>query len=174
MALTQASAFLCEISSTQELQQRLNDEGADLIQVAADAGFALEANDLESLNKIGTLVSKGSNELKNFLELAAKDPELQHSLSQPGCDPIALASCHGINLDKNELETLTTAISGDAVAELSDEELGQVTGGAIIEALLLPVTVSLQVAAGMVIIGGALAAAGAIAGIGYLAYKASK
>ena len=130
MSTAQLSEFLKAVNSNPELAQTLQSEGANPIEIAYQAGYSIDQNDLIILKTSVNALENSSPELHSFLQVLAQRPELQTRLQQPGNDPLAIANELGIKLSEDELSKLLP----EAV-ELDDAALDQVVGGTFLAEL---------------------------------------
>lgn len=129
MTVTQLGDFLSAASNNTELQKALQAEGSNPIEIARQAGYLINQNDLDQLTFTLKLWDNSSPQLRAFIEALAQSPELQNRLQQPGCDPKAMAAELGLELSSEDLAQFSPE-----VIELDDDALSQVTGGAVVEA----------------------------------------
>ena len=172
MSTAQLSEFLKAVNSNPELAQTLQSEGANPIEIAYQAGYSIDQNDLITLKTSVNALENSSPELHSFLQVLVQRPELQTRLQQPGNDPLAIANELGIKLSEDELSKLFP----EAV-ELDDAALDQVVGGTFLAELggllLFGLNVTMYASAAVAVVGGIGLAGLAVAG-GVTAYYALK
>ncbi len=149
------------------------------MDIAQQAGYAIDQNDLDALKFGVNIWQKSSTELRSFLQSISQRPELQARLQSPNNDPAQIAAELGINLDDTDVSTLRHLFAPAEIIELDDEALSQVTGGVVLEAaatgmfltFVVPMIEVAVIAAAAVTVTAAVAGTAVIGGAIYSAVK---